>query len=224
MLRLSASQARSLDRAAQRRFGLSTLVLMENAGAALARHACSLYPQGRIAVVCGKGNNGGDGFVAARHLLARGRKVEVFALRPAVQLRGDAALNAAALKRCGGMIMVVSPACLAKVCRRIASAGLVIDALLGTGLSDEVQGVCRGLIEAINRSRAKVISADLPSGLHADSGRVCGVCVRADITVTFIAPKQGMLKAAGPRMCGRIIVEPIGFPAYNKSKRSKSGV
>lgn len=194
---------------------------MENAGAALARHACCLCPQGRIAVVCGAGNNGGDGFVAARHLLALGRKVEVFALRPAGQLRGDAAVNAAALQRCGCRITLVSGKAPRKSSRRIASAALIIDALLGTGLSDDVQGVCRGLIETINRSRSPVVSADIPSGLHADSGRICGVCVRADTTVTFIAPKHGMLKAAGPQMCGRIVVEPIGFPVYNKSVYGK---
>lgn len=190
---------------------------MENAGAALARHACCLCPRGRIAVVCGTGNNGGDGFVAARHLLAVGRSVEVFALRPAERLRGDAAVNATALRRCGCRISLVSGKTLEENSRRIVSAALIIDALLGTGLSDDVQGLYRGLIETINRSRGTVVSADIPSGLHADSGRVCGACVRADTTVTFIAPKHGMLKAEGPKMCGRIIVEPIGFPVYNKS-------
>ena len=216
---LTAAQAREIDRLAQQRYGLSTLALMENAGAAVARHACSFSPSRKIAIICGKGNNGGDGFVAARHLRAAGRLVDVYSVSPAEKLRGEAKINAAILAKCGQKINVVRERTVGRYARRIASAGLVIDALLGTGLNAPVKGVYRSLINCINVSGRRVISVDIPSGLDADTGKAWGACVEAGTTVTFIAPKTGMLKADGPAYCGRIIVEPIGFPAYNNTKK-----
>jgi NAD(P)H-hydrate epimerase len=214
---LTALQAKAIDLLAQRHCGLSTLALMENAGAAVARHACALSPSRNIAVICGKGNNGGDGFVAARHLIAAGRSVEVYAVSSSAGLRGAARANAAILAKCGQKINLVSGPSAGRYARRIASADLIIDALLGIGLNAPVRGVYRLLIEQVNASDCRVLSVDIPSGLDADTGTICGACVEADMTVTFIAPKAGMLKAEGPAMCGRIVVEPIGFPAYNKS-------
>ena len=215
---LTAAQAKNIDRQAQKRFGLSTLALMENAGAAVACHAGVMCPAKRIAVICGKGNNGGDGFVAARHLAAAGRRVDVYSVCPPQALPGEAGANALILARCGQKINVVSERTVHHYAGRIASAGLVIDALLGIGLNAPVAGVYRLLVEHINASGRPVIAVDIPSGLDADTGEVCGVCVKADMTVTFIAPKAGMRTAGGAALCGRIIVEPIGFPAYNKLK------
>ena len=171
--------------------------LMEAAGWQLARHC-----RGRVAVLCGRGNNGGDGLAAARHLHRWGRLHSVACLDPD-GLGGPAAREAASL-RAAGVEIGAEP--------RLAGATLVIDALFGTGLSRAPEGLAQEWIEAINASRLKVVAVDVPSGLDADTGATPGVAVRADQTLTLALPKRGLLEGRGPELAGEVWIADIGIP------------
>ncbi|MGE5309424.1 MAG: NAD(P)H-hydrate epimerase [Deltaproteobacteria bacterium] len=214
-MNITARQARAIDRRARERFGLSTLVLMENAGAAAADEALDLCPRGRVAVVCGKGNNGGDGFVATRHLLARGARVEVFLASPAAQVRGEAAVNLSVLRKLGCPLKELSSSSIPGLRRSLKASSLVIDALLGTGIRGEVEGLYASVIGSVNASGARVLAVDIPSGLDADTGKILGRCVAACRTVTFFARKKGMTTGEGPRLCGEVKVKALGLPLRN---------
>jgi len=179
--------------------------LMESAGRAVAEAVAERHPSdSRILVVAGPGNNGGDGFVAARLLAERGARVEVMLLVGDVgQLKGDAALAA---KKWSGPVAAAEP-------RALAGAGVVIDALFGAGLDRPVQGKARALIEAINAGNAPVYAVDLPSGINGTSGAALGVAVKATHTITFFRKKPGHLLLPGRLHCGTIAVADIGIPA-----------
>jgi hydroxyethylthiazole kinase-like uncharacterized protein yjeF len=184
--------------------GVAGIALMERAGAAVADCVAARYPAGRrIAVVAGPGNNGGDGFVAARLLARRGYQVEVLLVGEPSRLKGDAALAA---KAWSGAVKAAAPAGLAGV-------QVVIDALFGAGLDRDVQGPARAMIEAINEQRVPVIAVDLPSGINGSSGAVMGVAVNASRTVTFFRKKPGHLLLPGRLHCGLTSVADIGIPA-----------
>lgn len=208
---ISAGQAREFDRRARFEHGLSTLVLMENAGAASAREALPLYAGGKIVIACGKGNNGGDGFVCARHLMARRIKPHVFVLAARSRVKGEAGVNLRILLSLGCTVAFM-PRDISALRKALKNAGVVIDALLGTGIRGDVTGGFRDAIEAINDSGKPVLSLDIPSGLDADTGRIHGCCVKASVTATFVAPKRGMVKNAGPAMCGAVHTIDLGFP------------
>jgi len=184
--------------------GVAGIDLMENAGTAVAE-AAATYRRGgsRVAVVAGPGNNGGDGFVAARVLAERGYRVEVLMVGAASRLRGDAALAA---KRWRGPVAVAAP-------DRLGGADVVIDALFGAGLDRPVEGAARTMIEAMNAHGAPVIAVDLPSGINGTSGVVMGVAVKATRTVTFFRKKSGHLLIPGRLHCGSILVADIGIPS-----------
>lgn len=184
--------------------GIPGIELMESAGAAVATAVSARFPSGsRVAVVAGPGNNGGDGYVAARHLAARGYRVEVLLVGEASRLKGDAAQAAAQWKG------PVAPA----EARRLEGVQVVIDALFGAGLDRPVEGTARALIEAINAQPAPVVAVDLPSGVNGTSGAVMGTAVEAAQTVTFFRKKPGHLLFPGRLCCGRISVAEIGIPA-----------
>ncbi|MDD4940557.1 MAG: NAD(P)H-hydrate epimerase [Candidatus Omnitrophica bacterium] len=208
---LTAARSKKLDERAARAYGISTLVLMENAGRQVAEAALRMY-RGRagIAIFCGKGNNGGDGFVAARHLVIRGIRPQVLLAGRIPDVRGEARSNLDILLKLKQRIVEISPE--AASCIKVRSCGLIIDALLGIGLTGEVRGIYQDLIAVINGARCRVLSVDIPSGLDATTGKVLGCCVKADTTVTFAAKKRGMTAGAGPRVCGRIVVADIGIP------------
>jgi NAD(P)H-hydrate epimerase len=170
---------------------------MEAAGWQLARHC-----RGRTAVVCGRGNNGGDGLAAARHLHRWGRLHSV-ACVDVEGLAGPAAAEAAAL-RALGVTIEAEP--------RLAGAQVMLDALLGTGLSRAPAGRYADWIAQLNASGARVIAVDVPSGLEADTGRAHDPCVRAHLTVTLGLPKAGLLQADGPAVAGEVWVADIGIP------------
>jgi hydroxyethylthiazole kinase-like uncharacterized protein yjeF len=181
--------------------GVTSFDLMRNAGRAVADAAVDMAEDGQIVVVAGRGNNGGDGFVAATELSARGRDVAVVLLCQRETLTGDAARASAEWK---GEVLPCDPA-------SIGSPGLIIDALFGAGLNRPVKGDPYVMIEAINASGAPVLSIDLPSGINGSTGAVMGVAVRAVETVTFFRPKPGHLLLPGRLHCGRLRVVDIGI-------------
>lgn len=211
---LTSLEAKALDRKAQEQLGIPALILMENAGIGLAGQAIKAgrkHP-GKIAVVCGSGNNGGDGFCAARHLLLRGFKPKVYLAGKASKVVNEAGVNLNAWLRLKQKIIEIKPANLGQVARELKRSGLIIDALLGVGLKGGVRPFCRRVIEIINAAGAYVLAVDIPSGLDATTGKVLGASVKAGMTVTFVAKKRGMVYGEGRGYCGRILVNPIGLP------------
>ena len=205
-----AEEQRGLDAWAIEQ-GIAGLELMERAGAGLAELVEELVPEGRIAVVCGKGNNGGDGYVVARLLRERGRDVRVLALAPVDELRGDARTNAERLpgpppERFGA--------------DGLRGATVIVDAILGTGFEGEPREPAAGALEAINAAEAIVVACDVPSGVNASTGEVSGVAVRADATGTFNAAKPGLWIAPGKDHAGEIHVVDIGIPPGGPSRPS----
>jgi len=212
---LTTQEAKAIDIKAKKVFGISTLVLMENAGRQVAEEAFRVIKKkekSKIAIFCGKGNNGGDGLVAARHLLAKGIKPEIFLAGKLQEVRSEAKTNLKILLRLKQNIIELNKANLHLVKNKISKYVLVIDALLGVGLAGEVRGVFKDLIKIINLSQAYVLAIDIPSGLDATTGEVLGCCVRADKTLTFIAKKRGMILGKGPKYCGQVIVRDLGIP------------
>lgn len=184
--------------------------LMSKAGEAVAREVMKRAESGKIAVVCGAGNNGGDGWVAARILHESGREVEVFAPFGTDGASGIAGAAARAAVAAGVALSVCSGEQGASGC---ADSAVVIDALIGIGLSGAARPPFGSWIEAVNRSDALVVSVDVPSGVDATSGAVAGPAIEADVTVTFSAPKTGCLLYPGARYAGEIVVADIGIPA-----------
>lgn len=205
---VTPAQMRTMERVAADT-GLSEAVLMETAGRLLAeaavRHAS---PSGRFIVLCGPGSNGGDGLVAARVLAGLGRTVQVELLDPGA-LKGEAKRNLSALTGAG-----VEP-CLLPDVLPVQGGDVVLDAVFGTGLSRPPEGMYADAIRRMNAARstgAKVVSADLPSGLNAETGRAFEPCVRADVTVAFGFPKAGQGLEPGASLCGALEVADIGLP------------
>jgi hydroxyethylthiazole kinase-like uncharacterized protein yjeF len=184
--------------------GVAGADLMEHAGKAVAEAVAAREPAGsRVVVVAGPGNNGGDGFVAARLLAERGYGVQVVFVGEAARLKGDAALAA---KKWNGPVASVQP-------DGLDAADIVIDALFGAGLDRPVDGLARSMIEAMNAQPAPIVAVDLPSGINGTSGAVMGVAVNAVQTVTFFRKKPGHLLMPGRIHCGAISVADIGIPA-----------
>lgn len=209
---VTAAQMREMDRRTIEEFGLPGLVLMENAGRAVAEAAWELLPSdgGRVLVVAGKGNNGGDGFVAARHLAGRGVEVAVLLLCKLPELHGDAAINANYANKIG--LMIVEEPDDETLVGAIELADVIIDAILGTGLNGEVHGRARQVIEMLEFAAAPIVAVDIPSGLNSDTGQVLGAAVEAHHTVTFALPKTGLVQYPGKAHVGELTVADIGIP------------
>lgn len=198
-----AAGMRAVDRWAIEERGVPSLELMEAAGRAVAEAVAELAPQGPVRVVCGKGNNGGDGFVVARVLREMGFEVEVLLIWPGEELHGDAAVN---YERCGGGLLEGDPGA------RLEGSGAIVDAIFGTGFEGAPREPAAGAIRAINACAAPVVACDIASGIDASSGEVVGEAVRADLTVTFHAAKAGQKIAPGKWQTGDLRVAPIGIP------------
>ncbi len=202
-----AAEQRALDEWAIHERGIAGLDLMERAGTGLADLVGALVPDGRVVVVCGKGNNGGDGLVTARVLRERGREVDVLLLAEPGELKGDAATN---LGRLQGAAPVGFDA------SRLVRAAGVVDAILGTGFAGEPREPAAGAIEAMNAasagSGACVVACDVPSGVDASTGEVAGAAVRARATATFNAGKPGLWIEPGKTHAGEVNVIDIGIP------------
>jgi NAD(P)H-hydrate epimerase len=202
-----AAGMRAADSWAIEEMGVPSRELMETAGAAVAEAARDLAAVGPARVVCGKGNNGGDGLVAARHLADTGYEVEVLLLWPAEELSPDASAN---LERFEGPVREVGPDGLAGL---LEGSGVVVDAIFGTGFEGAPRAPTDGAIEAINGCGAGVVAADVPSGVDASTGEAAGLAVDAAITVSFHAAKVGHWIAPGKAHAGELRVAEIGIPA-----------
>ncbi|MCC7399231.1 MAG: NAD(P)H-hydrate epimerase [Planctomycetes bacterium] len=201
---LSVAEARAIDVDAERRLGMPTVLLMENAARAVAEVARSLGE--RFVVLAGAGNNGGDGLAAVRHLGHRLCAVHLLA-EPDPAKAPDAALQARILRAAGARLVVGALPDFATW-----RGAVCVDALFGTGLDRELTGPARAWVEAFERAAGPKLCVDIPSGLHGDTGQVLGAACRGDVTVTFVAKKRGMTIGAGPVHCGRIVIAGLGLP------------
>lgn len=218
---LTAAQMREVDQQTIEGIGLPGIVLMENAGRGVAETILQKFPAKQFAsalVLAGKGNNGGDGYVAARHLLDRGWRVQTLVLAERSAIAGDAAIALRALENCGGEVCFVADARqLAARLAAIEPPAVLVDALFGTGLTRPADGHSLAAIEWLNRHESPVVAIDIPSGVDASTGRVLGVAVAAELTVTFAFPKVGQLTYPGAGLTGELVVVEIGVPAKVKS-------
>jgi hydroxyethylthiazole kinase-like uncharacterized protein yjeF len=202
---LNADEMRAIDRWAIEERGVPSLELMEAAGRAVAEAASDFARPGRAAVICGKGNNGGDGLVAARALSETGFQVDALLLGPPDELSDDAKANLARFEAA----RQVEPG---ELPRAIEGAGVIVDAIFGTGFAGDPRDPAATAIEAMNEAGAPVVATDVASGVNASTGEVEGKAVAADVTVTFHAPKLGHWIAPGKEHTGDLRVAPIGIP------------
>jgi hydroxyethylthiazole kinase-like uncharacterized protein yjeF len=206
------SEMRAMDRTAIERYGISPELLMENAG-----HAAYFALRDEFGIdhkhfltFCGLGNNGGDGFVLARKVHANGGRVQVMILGDPGKFQGPAKINYDILSRMSIDLCQLKD--LEPARNAIVDCDIVIDAILGTGLSRNVEGLYREVIELINAGQKPVLSIDIPSGVHGDTGKVMGAAVKADVTVTFGLPKLGNVLSPGYELGGKLYVSHISFP------------
>lgn len=213
----TAAQIKAADQTAIKQLGIPGLLLMENAGRAVARitrAAVSDDPEPRVTVLCGPGNNGGDGFVVARHLHVAGIPTIVVLAADRIKSRGDADVNLRIVERLGLPIAdATTPEGLAEARDAVAGATAVVDALLGTGASGPLRDPMGPLIVFANSVNGRRVAIDVPTGLDADTGGVGSPCFQADITVTLLARKVGLLQPAARAVVGKLHVGDIGVPA-----------
>lgn len=211
---LTREQSRAIDDIAIREFHMSSLVLMENAGRSVAD---SLLRRGakQVAIACGRGNNGGDGFVIARHLSLRGIPVRVLWFPPADRLSPDAAENHRILQRCNVVILSADD-CDDEMLRSqwLGNADWAVDGLLGTGATGDLRLPFRRVLHHMRNHPTRKLAVDIPSGLDCNTGIAgFGVCP-ADVTCSLVAMKKGMLAEQGPAVCGEIEIINIGIPPF----------
>jgi NAD(P)H-hydrate epimerase len=212
---VTAQEMKLLDRRTIEEFHVPASVLMENAGLRVVEEIEAAWGpvSGKtVAVAAGKGNNGGDGLVVARHLRERSARVQVFLLAPPEQLTGETRANLERYQKISGRTLVMKEETLGDLNQALSQSDLIVDALFGTGLSAPVTGLAARMIAAINASGKPVVAVDLPSGIHTDTGRVMGIAVKASVTVTFALPKRGLLLPPGSDHAGRLRVADIGIP------------
>lgn len=210
MKAVTAEQMRAIDRATAEVIGIPSIVLMENAAREVVRvciQETSNIPSPKVLIFSGKGNNGGDGFAAARLLNDRNVECKIVFLFNQDELSSDAQINYNIAINSGLYIITDIKEAILETVR----ADIVVDALFGTGLSRGVSGVFADIINIINTYSKKVISVDIPSGVNSDDGRIMGIAVKADVTVTFALPKIGMLLYPGASFCGRIEIANISI-------------
>lgn len=213
---LSGQQMKKIDQKAIKELGIPGILLMENAGRAIANKVIEIIDgkNKNALVICGKGNNGGDGYVAARHLIENSIQTAVISLFRPESMTGDALVNHDILQNFTDIIYL-EDINLNKLQELISFSDVVIDAVIGTGLNSEIRGNLKDIILSINEyAEGEVVSVDIPSGIGSDTGEIYGTAVVADYTVTFHAPKTGHLTYPGADFCGEIGVEKIGIPEF----------
>ncbi len=211
---LTRDQSRRVDQIAIERYGIPGVVLMENAGRGVVDVLLGADPlPGLCAILCGKGNNAGDGFVIARHLEIRGVAAEVLLAFPPDQLTGDARINYEILTHCGVPIVELPrDGLIAALDEHAGRAAWLVDALLGTGATGEPREPLASIIAWMNRQGARRLAVDLPSGLDCDTGRAAAATVQADVTCTFVAAKPGLVSPDARQYVGEFRVVSIGVP------------
>lgn len=211
---LTSEQMRNIDARATEKFGIPSMVLMENAAIAVAEALIDHYPEAaRVAIFCGTGNNGGDGFAAARHLFARGIDVSVHLIGDRSRISGDALTNLQSCDRLGVAIASIETDKQLELAISEASrSDVVVDAILGTGLEAAASGIRGEAIVALCSLSKPIIAVDLPSGLDASRAAVPGPAVEAAVTVTFAAPKVAHIFSPAADYCGEIVVADISIP------------
>ena len=224
MTYLSREEVRNLDRRAIEEFGIPGVVLMENAGRGTAELLLSLGVHGRVVICCGKGNNGGDGFVVARHLDIHEVPVQILLFVRPEELTGDAAINYRITQKAGLPLEVHAPLRKDQLQAELAGSDWIVDALFGTGLAGPVRPPFDQVINTINgaaqadptsgttSSRPPVLAVDIPSGLDCDTGIPMGPTVRADHTATFVAQKKGFANPVAQPWLGQVHIVHIGVP------------
>jgi NAD(P)H-hydrate epimerase len=210
---LNREQSRRVDRLAIEHYGLSGLVLMENAGRGLADRLCELGISGPVAICCGRGNNAGDGFVIARHLDLRGHQVRVLVWGDPAELSGDAAANFRILAKTDVPVERFGAAHdEARLAVQLAGSAWIVDALLGTGARGEPRPPLDAVIDQLNSSGIPILAVDLPSGLDCDTGKPSARTIRAAATCTLVAAKPGFFAPGADQYIGRLYVHDIGAP------------
>jgi NAD(P)H-hydrate epimerase len=216
MKAVTAEQMQELDRKAIETYRIPGIVLMENAGRGATEAIFNAFPDIRkmnVAIIAGKGNNGGDGFVIARYLLNKGVSVKVFLLAGPKAPRGDAEINLQIFTRMKGeIISVPSSKDFQKMKKDLEKFDLLIDSIFGTGLDAEVRGYYREVINHLNTLQKPIVAIDIPSGVDANTGKPLGTAIRASLTITFGLPKVGLLISPGLDYVGELKVIGIGFP------------
>ncbi len=213
---VTAAQMRALDRQTIQEARIPSLTLMERAGAGTVsemQRFFGLLKGRRITILCGKGHNGGDGLVVARLLVKQRAIVRVLLLHPVTELAPDTRTMYRRLLRLAGRRLIDASPSAEHLSAHVDAAEILVDALLGTGLSSPVTGRYQSAIEVMNESGHPIVAVDLPSGLHADSGACLGAAVRATLTVTFGLPKYGLYLGDGIDLAGVVRVVDIGIPA-----------
>ena len=208
---VTAAEMREMDRISIEKIGIPGLLLMEHAGTAVAERAAELLSEHsgkRMTVVCGKGNNGGDGFVAARLLAEQDLQVQILLIGDPDSLQGDALVNYQIIREIGLPVLSIQTG---KELSRTEQGDLIIDALFGTGIKGEVKGLAAQVIEWMNMAPL-ILSVDVPSGLHCDTGQFKGACVEANATVTLGELKLGLVIPPGRELAGTVDVADIGIP------------
>jgi len=218
---VTTRQMRRFEELAKKRYGISTLLLMENAGRSVAeaiQHSFARKVK-NILVLSGQGNNGGDGFVTARHLNNRGYRVTTLFFGRSKRLKPDALVNFNTLKK---MKLRMIPALRMRqtdVRKLLKQADLVVDALFGTGLKQALRKPYPSLVTEVNHAGRKVVAVDIPSGLDSDRGTVCGEAIRSHTTIALGFLKAGMRRRTAKKYCGRILVGDISLPKGIQTKR-----
>ena len=216
MYLVTAAEMRDMDRLAIESHGIPGLVLMESAGKGAARVLLAQFAdhlKAGVGIICGKGNNGGDGFVMARYLADHRIRVTVYLLAKTSMVKGDAAAN---LNRLAPLdipvIEVPDENAFSKAISSLDQHGLLVDAILGTGLSADVKGFFKTVIDYMNQRPTPIFAVDVPSGLNSDTGQPCGACIRAQATATFALPKIGHFSYPGAEYTGKLEIIDIGIP------------
>ena len=214
---LGRNEIREIDRKAIEEYGIPGIILMENAGRKVAEEVLKMLPvtnKAKVAIYCGKGNNGGDGFVIARRLYNKGVDVSVYLTKKVsnVLSDGDASTNLKILQNMNLEIKELQEEHIGEIGKILHDYHVIVDAIFGTGLGGEIREPVRTLIAKINEANIPVVSVDIPSGLSCDDGAVLGIAVKATKTVTFVAAKIGFFQGDGKEYTGELIVSDIGVP------------
>ncbi|MCJ7579343.1 MAG: NAD(P)H-hydrate dehydratase [Candidatus Aminicenantes bacterium] len=221
---LTSQQMRDIDRRAIEELGIIGPILMENAGIQIVQAMRQRLPDLKneiITIVAGKGNNGGDGFVVARHLFNQGCRIKVLLLGRKTDLKGDAALNAHIAEKMGlPLFEITTEKQWVSHKSKLLRSTVVLDAIFGTGLSKPVQGLFKTVIESINKLEAFIIAVDIPSGLSSDAFEPIGPCVKADLTVTLAAPKVAHIFPPAENFVGELVVADISIPPFLFEEKS----